>query len=160
MIVRPCAAHEVDAVGELTVAAYAGFLRGTDDPYAAHLRDAAARFSEAELYVSADGDELLGSVTLCREGSPWREIGEADEGEFRMLAVAPAAQGRGAGTGLVQFCLDRFREAGASAIVLSTLTEMRTAHRLYERLGFARVPERDWRPLPDVPLLAYRKELP
>jgi ribosomal protein S18 acetylase RimI-like enzyme len=77
-----------------------------------------------------------------------------------MLSVAPEAQGRGAGSALVQFCLDRFREAGATAVVLSTLSEMHGAHRIYERLGFERLPERDWTPLPDVALLAYRKELP
>jgi ribosomal protein S18 acetylase RimI-like enzyme len=160
VIVRPAEQRECEAIGALTVAAYEPFLLGPDDEYAAHLRDAFARFTEAELYVAADGDELLGSVTLCRPGSPWREIGEADEGEFRMLAVAPSAQGRGAGTALVQFCLDRFRESGASGVVLSTLTEMAGAHGIYERLGFVRAPHRDWAPRPGVDLLAYWKELP
>ena len=36
---------------------------------------------------------------------------------------------------------------------------MATAHRLYERLGFVRTPERDWSPSPDVDLLAYRLPL-
>jgi ribosomal protein S18 acetylase RimI-like enzyme len=160
VLIRPADARECDAIGALTVAAYEPFLLGPHDPYADHLRDAHARFSEAELYVATDGDTLLGSVTLCREGSPWREISEADEGEFRMLAVTPEAQGRGAGSAMVQFCLDRFRESGASAVVLSTLVEMHGAHRIYERLGFERLPERDWSPVPDVQLLSYRKELP
>jgi hypothetical protein len=32
---------------------------------------------------------------------------------------------------------------------------MAAAHRLYERLGFTRLPERDWAPLPGVNLMAY-----
>jgi ribosomal protein S18 acetylase RimI-like enzyme len=32
---------------------------------------------------------------------------------------------------------------------------MHAAHRLYERLGFTRVPERDWSPVPGVQLVAY-----
>jgi hypothetical protein len=36
---------------------------------------------------------------------------------------------------------------------------MTTAHRLYEQAGFVRVPERDWRPVPTVPLLAFRLAL-
>ena len=32
---------------------------------------------------------------------------------------------------------------------------MRTAHRLYERAGFVRLPERDWSPVPGVNLLVY-----
>lgn len=44
-------------------------------------------------------------------------------------------------------------------LVLSTKEAMRGAHRIYGRLGFARTPERDWAPLPSVPLLTYRVEL-
>jgi hypothetical protein len=36
---------------------------------------------------------------------------------------------------------------------------MTAAHRLYERSGFRRVPERDWTPTPEVPLLAFRLDL-
>jgi hypothetical protein len=36
---------------------------------------------------------------------------------------------------------------------------MTTAHRLYERFGFTRLPERDWRPEPGVELLVYSREL-
>jgi hypothetical protein len=33
------------------------------------------------------------------------------------------------------------------------------AHRLYQRLGFVRCPERDWSPLPGVELVVYRLDL-
>ena len=143
------------------MAAYEEFLDGPDDPYADKLRNAEARSAEAELWVAVDGDDLqlLASVTIAPEGSPWREVAMPDEGEFRMLAVAPEAQGRGVGHALVSFCLDRFREMGCTAVALSTLAEMAKAHRLYERLGFRRLPERDWEPYPGVRLIAYRKEL-
>jgi hypothetical protein len=36
---------------------------------------------------------------------------------------------------------------------------MRSAHRLYERLGFTRLPERDWSPMPGTDLLVYTREL-
>jgi hypothetical protein len=36
---------------------------------------------------------------------------------------------------------------------------MTAAHRLYERLGFKRAPERDWTPLPGITLLIYTREL-
>jgi len=159
MHIRPAREDELSAVGDLTVAAYAEWLHGGRDPYADHLRNAQARFLEAELYVAAEEDELLGTVTLCPVESAWREIGVGDEGEFRMLATAPAARGRGVGGALTQFCLDRFRAVGAPALVLSTLPEMTAAHRIYERLGFERTPERDWRPYPDTLLITYRKDL-
>ena len=50
--------------------------------------------------IPVEGDEVLGCVTCCPPGSPWRELAGEHEGEFRMLAVAPAARGRGAGAAL------------------------------------------------------------
>jgi ribosomal protein S18 acetylase RimI-like enzyme len=158
--VRRATAEDYPAAGAVTLAAYQPFLRGPDDDYAAWLVDAAARDAEAELWVAVgDGGDLLGCVTLCPPGSPWREIARDDEGEFRMLAVSPDAQGRGVGRALVQLVLDRFHGDGAAAVVMSSLAEMRTAHRLYERLGFTRLTERDWHPLPEITLIAFRRTL-
>lgn len=161
MHIRRAQHEELGTVGELTVAAYRQFLDGPDDPYAQELANAEARDLEAELWVAVDEDDrrVLGTVTICPDGSAWREIGMADEGEFRMLAVAPEAQGRGVGETLVRFCVDRFREVGSTAVVLSSLAEMSAAHRIYERLGFQRLPERDWEPYPGTLLVAYRKDL-
>jgi hypothetical protein len=36
---------------------------------------------------------------------------------------------------------------------------MTAAHRLYERLGFTRLPGRDWSPVPGVDLLVYGLDL-
>jgi ribosomal protein S18 acetylase RimI-like enzyme len=156
--IRRARPADLEAAGAVTVAAYADFTLGPDDPYVDHLRNAAARDLEAELWVATpdDGDEVLGTVTICREGSPWRELAGHDEGEFRMLAVSPRAQRTGVGEALIRLVLDRFREEGATAIVLSSLPQMTDAHRLYERLGFVRTPERDWQPVPHVKLIAFR----
>lgn len=160
LVVRRARPADHDAVGALVVAAYADFLTGPDDPYVARLRDAAARAAQADLWVATDpADALLGSVTICPDGSPWREIAAPDEGEFRMLAVAPSAQGRGVGARLVELVLRRARTEGRRAVVLSSLPAMTAAHRVYERLGFVPVPERDWQPVAGPVLRAYRREL-
>jgi ribosomal protein S18 acetylase RimI-like enzyme len=84
------------------------------------------------------------------------EITESDdEAAFRMLVVDPAGQGRGIGELLVRTCLERARTAGKRRMVLSTDRRMTAAQRLYERLGFARLPERDWQPVPGIDLLVY-----
>jgi len=159
--VRRATEADHEAVGEVTVAAYEDFLSDAEDFYISHLRDAASRDREAELWVADDEEtgEVLGAVTLCPVGSPWREIGADDEGEFRMLAVSPNAQRRGVGSALMDLVVRRAREDGAVAIVLSSLVEMSAAHRIYGRQGFERVPERDWSPVPGVDLIAFRKEL-
>ena len=160
MRIRRAEPRDHAAVGEVTVAAYTGMQEATEADYFDRLRDAGTRDREAELWVAVgDGDEVLGSVTVCHDGSPWREIGRGDEGEFRMLAVSPDAQGQGVGAALVELCVNRFREVGAPGIVLSTLPGMHAAHRLYERHGFVRAPDRDWSPVPGVDLVAYHLDL-
>ncbi len=76
-----------------------------------------------------------------------------------MLAVAPDARGQGVGAALVDLVVDRFRREDASAIVISTLEEMRSAHRIYEAAGFVRAPARDWSPVAGVDLIAYQLDL-
>ena len=157
--VRPARPADHAAVAALTVAAYDtdGFLDG-DEEYAGELSDTAARSSQATLLVAADHDgTVLGAVTYCRPPSPYVEVARPGESEFRMLAVDPAARGRGVGAALVQAVLDLARQHGDHAVVLSSLPQMRTAHRLYERMGFRRVPERDHMPIPDFLLVAYHR---
>lgn len=160
MRIRRANPDEHAEIGELTVAAYAGFTTGAEDGYVAHLRDAAARDREAELWVAEDEGAVVGTVTVAPEGSSWRELGKPGEGEFRMLAVAPSARGRGVGEALVRHTMDRFRAAGLTRVVLCSLLEMEAAHRIYRRLGFERAPELDWSPEEGVHLIAFAKELP
>ncbi|WP_020495375.1 GNAT family N-acetyltransferase [Sciscionella marina] len=151
---------EYPAVGELTLEAYAA--DGFDAPeadYATVLLDAADRAREAELYVAVDADgTLLGTATYCPPGSSYAEIAGPGEADFRMLGVTPAARGRGIGEALVRHALRRAGEQGLDALVLSSAEYMHAAHRLYDRIGFSHVPERDWRPIPSVLLHVYRAE--
>lgn len=159
------AAHEADlpAIGELTFEAYRanGYLAGREDGnYAGQLRDARPRYEQSELLVAVDDeDTILGTVAIAHPGTPWREIGRDDELEFRMLAVAPAARGRGVGEALTRKVLDRAVELGFTGVALSSSESMHAAHRLYERLGFRRTPELDWSPEPGLQLVAYRLDL-
>lgn len=159
MELRRARPEELAALGELTVAAYDDFTLGPDDPYVARLRDTASRDAQGELWVAVEDEQLLGCVTCCPPGSPWRELAREHEGEFRMLAVDPAARGRGAGAALAALCEERAREHGATAMVLSSLPQMTHAHRIYARLGYRRNPARDWDPAPGVHLVAFSKEL-
>jgi GNAT superfamily N-acetyltransferase len=152
--IRP---DELPRAGDICVAAYEPFLTAAEDDYRDRLHDVASRDAAAEVWVAVVDDRVVGNVTYCPPGSPWREIGREDEGEFRMLAVDPAAQGTGAGTALARLCEERARQDGASGMALSSLATMVAAHRIYGRLGYAREPGRDWSPLPGVDLLAFSK---
>jgi GNAT superfamily N-acetyltransferase len=161
--IRPAREEELTAIGELTFEAYRtnGYLAGREDgSYARQLSNARPRYEEAELLVAVDdAGRLLGTVTIAEPGSPWREIGTDDQLEFRMLAVSPAARGRGVGELMTRWVLDCAVERGFAAVALSSSEKMHAAHRLYERLGFRRTPELDWRPEPDVPLITYRLDV-
>jgi ribosomal protein S18 acetylase RimI-like enzyme len=160
--VRRASPADYPAVGEITVRAY------VDDghlppgiAYVEVLADAESRDREAELWVALEEgtDRVLGSVTFAQPGSDYSEVAGPDEGEFRMLAVAHEARGRGVGEALVRRCVERARELGLGGLVMSTQPSMVRAHRVYERLGFVRAPERDWEPVPGVSLLAYQRRL-
>jgi GNAT superfamily N-acetyltransferase len=146
--IRPARPTELAEIGELTVAAYqADGFAPDGHPYAAHLADTVSRHRDAELLVAADhADRVLGTVTICRPGTPFAEVAAPHELEFRMLAVHPDARKRGTAQALVTTVLDRARAEGYRAVAMSSLDRMHTAHRLYQRFGFKRAPERDWRP--------------
>ncbi|MDT9688247.1 N-acetyltransferase [Streptomyces sp. P9(2023)] len=160
--VRP---EEHEALGDITARAYLddGHLDfGEDDDYLHLLRDVPRRVAEAEVLVAVDrAGVVLGGVTFARGGEEWADIAGEGEAEFRMLAVAKDARGRGVGEALVRACVERARETpGCRHMVLSTQHRMASAHRIYERMGFVRTPGRDWKPLPDMdPLLTYALEL-
>jgi ribosomal protein S18 acetylase RimI-like enzyme len=155
--VRP---DEYARAGQIVVAAYAA-LPGEHmtGGYAAELADVVRRSVEAEVLVAID-EELMGCVTFVPDASsPWAEALGPGEAAIRMLGVDPAGQGRGVGACLVDACIERARQLGRSGLFLHSTPWMRSAHRLYERAGFRRVPDRDWVPVPEVPLLAFLLDL-
>jgi ribosomal protein S18 acetylase RimI-like enzyme len=153
--VRPAHTDELAEVGELTVRAYTDSLLSAEDGYVQHLRDAATRANEAELYVALLDGDLAGTVTFCPQGSRWSEIARPGEGEFRMLAVDPAHRRQGVAEALVGVCLERSRELGYDGVVLSSLEVQAPAQRIYQRLGFTRDPDREWSPVEGVDLIAF-----
>ncbi|MFD3665953.1 GNAT family N-acetyltransferase [Streptomyces sp. NPDC058659] len=158
--VRP---EEYEELGELTGLTYLNdglLLHGEDDFYLAMLRDTARRAREAEVLVAVDADDrIIGGVTFARGDTTWADIAVTGEAEFRMLVVAPEARGRGVGEALVRACADRAGAAPECArLVLSTDAKMVSAHRIYERMGFVRTPERDWDPVPGHRLRTYALE--
>ncbi|MBG0852599.1 GNAT family N-acetyltransferase [Streptomyces spinoverrucosus] len=166
IVIRPAIPTEYDALGDITAQAYLqdGLLDfGESDEYLGELNNVAKRAAAAEVLVAVEHERVLGGVTFVPSGGPMADIAGLGEAEIRMLAVAPEARGRGVGEALVRACIDRARTAdGCTGIVLSTQRTMHTAHRIYERLGFTRTPDRDWNPIPhldDITLLTYQLTL-
>ncbi|MBW5484472.1 GNAT family N-acetyltransferase [Streptomyces bambusae] len=161
--IRQARPEEYPELGEITAQAYVGdglLDANPDGYYLGVLKDVAGRAEDSVVLVAVRADgRVVGGVAFAPPGSRYCDIAGPGEAEFRMLAVAPEARGQGAGEALVRECIDRARALpGVRALVLSTQPAMRGAHRIYDRLGFVRTPERDWAPVPEVPLLTYRLE--
>ncbi|MES5816942.1 GNAT family N-acetyltransferase [Streptomyces sp. RG80] len=160
--IRAADPTEYATIGEITAQAYLLddlLAFGESDWYLGELRDVAKRAAAAEVLVALLGGEPVGTVTYVGSaGGLMTNLARPGEAEIRMLAVARAARGRGAGEALVRACLDRARATeDCTGVVLSTQPVMHAAHRIYERLGFVRAPERDWRPIEgdDFTLVTY-----
>lgn len=157
LVVRLATTADVSEVAAITVRAYVeeGFV-SAEDAYIEELRDAESRLKGAELWVAELEGAVVGAVAFCPPGSTYRELAADGEGEFRMLAVDPAARGQGVARALVQRCLDRCVELGLTDLVLCSLPDMTPAHALYTSLGFVRDPVLDWVVSTGVTLIGFR----
>lgn len=156
-VVRP---DEMAALGEVTYEAYVALGGRLEEDYATELKAIDRRAAIATVLVAVDDGDVLGGVTYVDDPrNPYAEFEGDDEAGFRMLAVAPKAQGHGVGETLVYACIDRARAAGKRRLVLHSTPWMHAAHSLYLRLGFRRAHELDWRPVPEIPLWGFVYDL-
>lgn len=148
IIVRPCTDADWDHALRLIASVF------VDEGYVSRQRN--ERFCRREniephglLLTAAESENergaVLGVVVLAHPGGPLNLVAKEGEAEFRVLAVDPRGRGRGVGEMLVRACLERAKAPpwNARMVVIWTQPGMTAAQRLYERVGFVRVPERD-----------------
>lgn len=157
VVVRVVEPTEAAAVGALVERVYRGG-GWTTAAYSQLLRDVSSRMSDATVLVALWNGSPMGSVTVAEPGSTFASRCMPDEVEVRMLAVDPAVRGRGIASLLMDECEAMARRGAYRGILLSTEPNMHAAHRLYERRGYIRQPERDWR-FADRVLRVYRLDL-
>jgi GNAT superfamily N-acetyltransferase len=161
-------ARETDrhAIQSVTLAAYeqyASQMNGIWELYRTNILETLANVKPAEQIVAETKDGIVGTVLLYPAGTQLH----APDGtsvtlplpEIRLLAVIPSARGRGIGQALMQECLRRARQSGATAITLHTTDMMNVAMRMYERIGFVRAPALDFTPAPGRVVKGYRYDL-
>ena len=149
---------DYEAANDVVLKAYRQVLGKFLDPgYASHLSDIKGRVTVANVYVARIKDTIVGCVTYV--GDPTSPLAEGllkGEVGIRMLGVDPSQQRLGIGRRLATHCVEMARQDGANAVFLYSTTMMNSAHRLYESLGFLRVPARDILISPEMTLLAFR----
>lgn len=164
LVIRDALPGELDAVSRLLKEAYHEYERYMPpqawQTYLQDIMDVRGRLDTSELIVAELDGKLAGAVTFFSNAS--RSTGEGwPEGwaGVRLLAVHPAYRRQGIGRALMEECLRRCRARGIATVGLHTTAVMDTARRMYEKMGFVRVPEFDFHPRPGVVVMAYRLDL-
>ncbi|MGN7189197.1 GNAT family N-acetyltransferase [Microbacterium enclense] len=143
LTIRLVAPHEYADAGRLTAEAYRHSYEDLSEGYLVSLADVEGRVAQGEVWVAVDGDEIVGSVWVPRPGERLSPLAREDELDFRQLAVAPEARGRGVGEALTRHVITLARRRGARRVVMNSGPEMLGAHALYLKLGFSRLTERE-----------------
>lgn len=150
-------------LGEAYVQYESAFPSANWERYLADILDLEGRADASELLVAERSGEIVACVSYFPPGAKmsypsdsFSERWPAEWGAFRLLGVSPSARGSGVGRLLTEACIERARARQAPALGLHTTAPMAVARSMYERMGFERCPQYDFRPSPEVLVEAYR----
>jgi ribosomal protein S18 acetylase RimI-like enzyme len=150
ILVREAAPDEYEKVAELTIQAYEEFapdlMEDEWERYRLDLANVEGRSKEAKIIVAEQDGQLVGSVAYFPPGTRDPQVFPPDWSWIRVLAVHPSHRGKGIGRLLTKECIERARKDGATSIGLYTTQVMEVAKTMYERMGFERQEEYEWRP--------------
>ncbi len=142
--IRPVRPEEYSTLGQLILDSYNALPGRVPEPeYDVQLLDVGGRVADGVdvLVVVNAANEVVGGVTYVGDpSSPYMEIDDPDAASFRHMAVAVAAQGHGLGALMVEWVIASARRDGRRRIRMHSGEWMHGAHRLYERMGFVRLP--------------------
>jgi ribosomal protein S18 acetylase RimI-like enzyme len=95
------------------------------------------------VFVAERDGAVVGIVALSPPGTPGQAVAQAGEAELSRLVVSAPARQLGIGRALIGHCHELAKVSDWSAIALWSRRYQAAAHRLYESLGYRRLPERD-----------------
>jgi predicted N-acetyltransferase YhbS len=158
LVIRDATPADRDAIVELTRTAYEQFAATMSpqwwEDYRQNVVETLTADGPGQQIVAQRGGALVGSVLYYPPG-----VTDSGYPTVRLLAVRPEARRQGIAHLLMRECLRRARAAGATALVLHTMEVMDVARGMYERMGFVRTPEYDFRPLENELVMGYRVAL-
>ncbi|ADU28978.1 GNAT family N-acetyltransferase [Evansella cellulosilytica] len=155
MIIRDAFKEEILFIRKQRVLAYEEHASLISENHWLELKQAISSQSDVQpgvdLIVAVINEKIVGSVALFPAKIDAYEgfVEKLDYPEIRMLAVSSEARGKGVAAALVKECIHRARRRGYSEIGLHTADFMKGALKLYEKLGFKRLPEYDFEPADD-----------
>lgn len=159
--IRDAELDELDEAIRVVLSAYQEYATAMPPDawamYSENIRDARSRLEESDLILALQDGIITGSATFYpKDKRGTNLVWPPHWTGIRLVAVRPESRGQGIGKALVEECIRRSREQGATAVGLHTTPLMSVAAAMYERMGFARVPEFDFHPRPEMTVKAYR----
>jgi GNAT superfamily N-acetyltransferase len=155
-VVRKANPDEYKDLGRLMVEAYSqldGFPKESEQPnyykMLANIGDFADKpDTELLVAVSAEG-KVDGGVVYFDDMKHYGSGGIATQQQnaagFRLLAVSPLTRGHGVGKLLASECIRNAKSRNLSQVIIHTTMAMQTAWKMYERLGFERSQDLDFK---------------
>ncbi|SDJ79965.1 GNAT family N-acetyltransferase [Sediminibacillus albus] len=166
MNIRDARKDEVQAIRKQRLQAYSIYAKAINQNHWQALKQAISSDADiqpgVELLVAEHEGIALGSAALFPANTDAYQghVEELDYPEIRVLAVTPEAQGKGVASALIEECIHRAKAKGYCWIGLHTGAFMHGAIRLYERVGFERLPQYDFEPANDgIIVKAFRKAI-
>ena len=97
---------------------------------------------EGTILLAKHGNEPIGTVALRKY--------EGRSCEMKRLYIRPILRGASVGRKLAETIIEKGRAMGYDKMLLDTHATMKTAHLLYESLGFQYIPRYNDNPVPDA----------
>ncbi|HYG01433.1 MAG TPA: GNAT family N-acetyltransferase [Chryseosolibacter sp.] len=153
-VVRIARPSEYAGIGNLLVEVYSqlvDFPKPDEQPAYYKLLANVGALTEkpgVEILVAENGNSISGAVVYFNDmtfyGSGGTATKEMSAAGFRLLGVRPQARGIGVGKSLTNACIDKARSSGKKELIIHTTNAMKTAWKMYERMGFERSPDLDF----------------
>jgi len=147
---------EWERIANLTKVAYGEYAKDADPDfwslYETRTRDLILGDESLVRLVIIDGEEIAASaiyVPPSKNKYP----------EMRLLAVHPDFRNKGLANKLIEACELRARDEGYEFMTLHTTSLMTTAKAMYERRGYERYEDLDFKPVPTFTVWGYIKKL-
>ena len=164
MIIRDTLKEELPYIREIRLEAYEEHSKKIPELHWNALKQSILSDSDdqpgIERMVAEIDGEIVGTVALFSpEVEAYKGLvdDQLEHPELRMLAVSPKARGKGVAKALIEECIVRSKTKGYTAMGLHTADFMENAVKLYNSLGFKRLPENDFIPLEDgIVVKAFR----
>lgn len=166
MIVREARKEELSLIQMQRVLAYEEYAEHLPPGHWIALKESISAeinpLTGVEVLIAEIYGEILGSVALFPASSDSYQglVKEQEYPEIRMLAILPQARKKGIASLLIDECIKRSKARKSKYIGLHTGEFMENAIKLYEKLGFERVPESDFIPAGDgIVVKGYRYQI-